>query len=77
MPQANGTYHQQTTMAMPVYQPSQGMMMNVGPYPQGTRNMPMMQMGQQVTVAPMLVNHYASNQQPNQMPGYFLTSRGG
>jgi hypothetical protein len=44
MPQA-GTYHQQMTMAMPVYQPGQGMMMNVGQYPQGARNMPMMQMG--------------------------------
>jgi hypothetical protein len=29
MPQTNGTYRQQTTMAMPVYQPGQGMMMNV------------------------------------------------
>jgi hypothetical protein len=49
------------------------MMINVGQYPQGAGNMPMMQMGQQLTVAPMLIlmNHYASNQQPNQMPGYF------
>jgi hypothetical protein len=69
MPQASGTHCQQTTMAMPVYQPGQGMMMNVGQYSQGTGNMPMMQMGQQPTVAPMLMNHYAPNQQPNQMPG--------
>jgi hypothetical protein len=33
MSPANGTYHQQTTMAMPVYQPGQGMMMNVGQAP--------------------------------------------
>ncbi len=44
MPQAC-TYRQQSTMAMPVYQPGQGMMMNVRQYPEGTRNMPMMQMG--------------------------------
>ncbi len=68
---ANGIYHQQTTMAMPVYQPGQGMMMNVGQYPQGARNMSMMQMGQQPTAAPKLMDHYAPNQQPNQMPGYF------
>jgi hypothetical protein len=71
MPQANGTYRQQMTMVMLVYQPGQGMMMNVGQYPQGTRNMPMMQMGQQPMVVPMLMNHYAPNQQPNQIPGYF------
>ncbi len=71
MPQANGTYHQQMTMAMPVYQPGQGMMMNVGQYPQSTGNMLMMQMGQQPMAAPMLMNHYAPNQQPNQMLGYF------
>ncbi len=70
MPQAN-TYRQQSTMSMPVYQPGQGMMMNVGQYPQATRNMLMMQMGQQPMVAPMLMNHYVPNQQPNQMPGYF------
>jgi hypothetical protein len=46
MPQANSTYHQQMTMAMPMYQPGHGMMINVGQYPQGARNMPMMQMGQ-------------------------------
>jgi hypothetical protein len=34
-------------------------------------NMPMMQMGQQLMVAPMLMNHYAPNQQPNQLLGYF------
>jgi hypothetical protein len=71
MPQANSTYHQQTTMAMLVYQPCQGMMMNVGQYPQGAGNMPMMQMGQQPMVVPMLMSHYAPNQQPNQMPRYF------
>jgi hypothetical protein len=71
MPQANGTYRQQTTMAMTVYQPGQGMMMNVGQYPQDARNMLMMQMGRQPTATPMLMNHYAPNQQPNQMPGYF------
>ncbi len=70
MPHAS-TYHQQTTMAMPVYQPGQGMMMNVKQYPQGAGNMPMMQMGQQPMAAPMLINHYAPNQQPNQMLGYF------
>jgi hypothetical protein len=53
MPQAKGTYHQQMTMATPVYQPSQGMMMNVGQYPQGAGNMPMMQMGQQPMAAPI------------------------
>jgi hypothetical protein len=30
LPQDSNTYRQQTTMAMPVYQPVQGMMMNVG-----------------------------------------------
>ena len=39
--------------------------------PKGAGNMPMMQMGQQPTAAPMLMNNYAPNQQPNQMPGYF------
>jgi hypothetical protein len=58
-------------MAMPVYQPGQGMIMNVGQYPQGARNMPMIQMGQQLTAAPMFVNQYAPNQQTNHMPGYF------
>ncbi len=75
MPQANGAYHQQTTMAMPVYHPGQGMMMNVGQYPQGAGNMPMMQRSQQPTAAPMLMNHYAPNQQPNQMLGYFDKQR--
>jgi hypothetical protein len=70
MPHAS-TYRQQLTMAMPVYQPGQGMMMNVEQYPQGAGNMPMMQMGQQPMVASMLMNHYAANQQRNQMPGYF------
>ncbi len=60
-----------TAMAMLVYQPSQGMMMNVGQYPQSAGNMPMMQMAQQPTTAPMLMNHYAPKQQPNQIPGYF------
>ncbi len=46
------------------------MMMNVGQYPQGAKNMPMMQMGQQPTAAPMLMNHYAPNQQPNQISGW-------
>jgi hypothetical protein len=64
MPQANSTYHQQTTMAMPVYQPGQGMMMNVGQYPQGAGNMPMMQMGQQPRAASMLIKHNTPNQQP-------------
>jgi hypothetical protein len=59
MPQASGSYRQQTTMAMPVYQPGQRMMMNVGQYPQSARNVPMMQMGQQPLAAPMLMNHYA------------------
>jgi hypothetical protein len=68
MPQAS-TYRQQMTMAMPVYQPGQGMMMNIGQYLQGAGNMPIMQMGQQPMVAPMLMNHYAPNQQTNQMPG--------
>ncbi len=31
----------------------------------------MMQMGQQPMDAPILMIHYAPNQQPNQMPGYF------
>jgi hypothetical protein len=70
-PQANGTYHQQMTMAMPMYQPDQGMMMNIGQYPQGAGNMPMMQMGQQPTAAPMLMNHYAPKKQPNLMWEYF------
>jgi hypothetical protein len=46
MPQASGTYCQQTTMAMLVYQLIQGMMMNVCQYPQSARNVLMMQMGQ-------------------------------
>jgi hypothetical protein len=58
-------------MAMWVYQPGQGMMMNVGQYPQGAGNMPMMPMGQLPMAAPMLMNYFAPNQQPNQMPGYF------
>jgi hypothetical protein len=70
MPQAS-IYRKQTTMAMPVYQPGQGMMMNIGQYLQGARNMSMMQMGQQPMAAPMLMSHYAPNQLPNQMPGYF------
>jgi hypothetical protein len=56
---------------MPVYQSGQGMMMNVGQHLQGTGNFPMMQMGQQPMAAPVLMNHYAPNQHPNQMPGYF------
>jgi hypothetical protein len=71
MPQANGTFCPQTTMAMLVYQPGQGMMMNVGQYPQSAGIMPMMQMGQQPMTAPMVMNHYAPNQQPNQVPWYF------
>jgi hypothetical protein len=71
MPPANGTYRQQVTMATPVYQPGQVMMMNVGQHSQGAGNMPIMHMGQQPMAAPMLMNHYAPNYQPNQMPGYF------
>jgi hypothetical protein len=70
MPQAS-TYHQQMPMTMPVYNPSNRMMMNVGQYRQVAGNTWMMQMGQQPMAAPMLMNHYAPNQQPNQMPGYF------
>jgi hypothetical protein len=33
-------------MTMPMYQLGQGMMMNVGQYPQNAKNVPMMQMGQ-------------------------------
>jgi hypothetical protein len=58
-------------MAMPVYQPGQGMMMNVGQYQPSAGNMPMMEMGQQPMVAPMMMSYYAPNQQPNQHPGYF------
>jgi hypothetical protein len=65
MPPNNGTYCQQTTMAMLVYQLGQGMMMNVAQYPQGAGSMLMMQMGQQPMVAPMLMNHYAPNHQLN------------
>jgi hypothetical protein len=54
MPQANSTYRKQMTMAMPVYQLGQGMMINVRQYPQGARNMPIMQMSQQLTAAPNL-----------------------
>jgi hypothetical protein len=71
MPLASGSYRQQTTMAMPVYQPGQGMMMNVGQYPPSARNMPLMQMGQQPMAMPMMMNYYAPNQQPNQQLGYF------
>ncbi len=45
--------------------------MNVRNYPQGTGNVLMMQMGQQLMAAPMMMNHYTPNQQPNQQPGYF------
>jgi hypothetical protein len=69
--QQASTFHQQMPMTMLVYHPGQGMMMNVGQYPQGAGNTPVMQMGQQPTAAPMLMNHYAPNQQPNQMPGNF------
>jgi hypothetical protein len=58
MPQAS-TYRQQMPITMPVYHPGQGMMMSVGQYPLGASNMTMMQMGQQLTEAPMLMNHYA------------------
>jgi hypothetical protein len=68
---ANGTYCQQRTMAMLVYQPSQGMMMNVRQYTPAAGNVPMMQMGQQPMVVPMMMSYYAPNQQPNQQPGYF------
>jgi hypothetical protein len=71
MPPANGTYRQQATMATLEYQPGQGMMMNVRQHSQGAGNMLMMQMGQQPMAAPMLMNHYAPNKKPNQMPGYF------
>jgi hypothetical protein len=77
MPPANGAYHQQTTMVMLVYQPSQGMMMNVNQYPRSAGNVPMLQMGQQTMAAPMMMNYYAPNQQPSQQPGLILTSRGG
>jgi hypothetical protein len=77
MPPARGTYCQQTTMAMPVYQPGQGMMIDVGQYPQGAENVLMKQMGQQPMAAPTLMNHYAAKHQPNQHPGYFLQARGG
>jgi hypothetical protein len=59
------------TMAMLVYQPGQGMMMNVRQYPPNASNVPMMQMGQQPLMATMMMNHYAPNQQPNQQPGTF------
>jgi hypothetical protein len=62
MPQASSTYRQQTTMTMPVYQPGQGMTMNAGQYPQSIGNVSLMQMSQQPTVAPMLMNRYAPNQ---------------
>jgi hypothetical protein len=71
MPPANGTYRQQNTMAMPVYQPGQGMMMNIGQYPPSVVNVPTMQMGQQLMAAPMMTNYYAPNKQTNQQPGYF------
>jgi hypothetical protein len=45
--------------------------MNVRQYPQSAGNVLMMQMGQQPTGAPMLMNNYAPKQQPNQQPGYF------
>jgi hypothetical protein len=60
---SRGTYRQQTTMAMPIYQPGQGMMINVGQYPPSTGNLPMMQMGQQPTAVPMMrtIMHPAKN----------------
>jgi hypothetical protein len=45
MPPASNTYRQQTTMAMPIYQLGQGMIMNVGQYPPSAGNVLMMQMG--------------------------------
>ncbi len=71
MPPSRGTYRQQKTMAMLVYQSGQGMMINIGQYQPSAGNMPMMQMGQQLNPAPMMMNYYAPNQQPNQQPGYF------
>jgi hypothetical protein len=52
------------TIVMPVYQPGQGMMMNVGQYPPSAGNVPLMQMGQhqQPKVVPMMMNYYAPNQ---------------
>jgi hypothetical protein len=46
MPLASSPFYQQMTIAVLVYQPCQGMMMNVGQYPPSARNVPMMQMGQ-------------------------------
>jgi hypothetical protein len=71
MTPASGPYRQQMTMAMPVYQPDQGMMMNVGQYLPSAGNVPMMQMGQQPTGVSMMINYFAPDQQPNQQPGYF------
>jgi hypothetical protein len=51
--------------------------MNVGQYSQGTGNMPMMRMGQQPMAAPVLMNHYTPNQQPNLDARVFLMGRGG
>jgi hypothetical protein len=46
------------------------MMMNVGQDPPSAGTMPIMQIGQQPMVTPMMINCYAPNQQPNQQLGY-------
>jgi hypothetical protein len=75
MPPASSTYRQRTTMAVPVYQPRQEMINFVGQYPPSARNMPMIQMSQQLMAVPMMMNYYAPNQ-PQPAAGVLLTSRG-
>ncbi len=58
-------------MAMPVYQPGQGLMNFVGQYRLSAGNVPMMQMGQQLMATPMMMKYNPPNQPPNQQPGYF------
>jgi hypothetical protein len=76
MQPAGGTYHQRTTMTMPVHQPGQTMMNFVGQqYPPNAMTAPMMQQPAQQAM-PMMAPYYAPNQQPytatnQQQPGYF------
>jgi hypothetical protein len=67
IPLAGGNYRQQMIMTVPIQQPRQGMLNFVGQYSLSPRTMSIRQMGQQPTVAPMMVPYNASNQQP----GYF------
>jgi hypothetical protein len=64
MQPTGGTYHQWTTMTMPVHQPGQTMTNFVSQqYPPNAMTAPMMHQPAQ-KVMPMMAPYYAPNQQP-------------